>query len=385
MIYVARILFRFNSYEPKLFLRPREKRNKMGKDIPDRISILGFALIMTTPLYAAQSADLGSITLFPADNPWHYDISDYPVHPNSDNFIISVGKNTSLHPDFGSTLDGIPWGIPYLLVDKNQTKIAINFTAYGDESDPGPYPIPLNAPIEGGSLSDGDRHILAIDKDAKLLYELYRAFPKADHWDADCGAKFDLSSNALRPETWTSADAAGLPILPGLIRYDEIARGEINHAIRMTVVVSQRKYLWPARHFASSNTNPNTPPMGLRFRLKASVDISKLPPAAKTIAIALKKYGTMVADNGGNWYITGAPDDRMPDDEINALKVLKGSDFEAVLSVDAAGNPIRPGTAIRPKSKLPDQSLVNHFWFDILGRNFSSSTPWQGWKKLGLQ
>ncbi len=309
---------------------------------------LTLGLSLPAPLPAAQSADLGAIAIFPADNYWHWDISGYQVHPNSDNYVASVGKNTSLHPDFGTVYEGAPWGIPYILVDKSQAKVAINFTDYGDESDPGPYPIPLNAPIEGGNPLSGDRHVLAVDKDARILYELYVAQPQADHWDAACGAKFDLASNALRPDTWTSADAAGLPLLPGLVRYDEIAKGEINHAIRMTVVTSQRKYLWPARHYASSNTNVNTPPLGLRFRLKAGVDISKLPRAAKIVAAALKKYGMVVADNGGNWYLSGAPDDRMPDAQIDSLKILKGSDFEAVLSVDASGNPIQPGSGIRP-------------------------------------
>lgn len=310
---------------------------------------MALGLSFSIPIHAAQSADLGSIGIFPADNYWHWDISGYQVHPNSDNFVNSVGKNTGLHPDFGSVYEGAPMGIPYVLVDKSQAKIAINFTDYGDESDPGPYPIPLTAPVEGGNPLKGDRHALAVDKDAKVLYELYIAQPLSDHWDAACGAKFDLTSNALRPDTWTSADAAGLPILPGLVRYDEIVKGEINHAIRMTVQTSQRKYIWPARHYASSNTSPNTPPMGLRFRLKAGVDISKLPRAAKIVATALKKYGMVVADNGGDWYISGAPDDRMPDDEINGLKALKGSDFEAVLTVDGSGNPIQPGSAIRAR------------------------------------
>ncbi len=324
-------------------------------------------------LIAGQSADLSAISIFPKDNYWHWDISGLQVHPNSDNFVASVGKTGSLHPDFGSTLGGAGWGIPYLLVDKNQAKIPVNFIDYPDESDPGPYPIPLNAPIEGGDPLSGDRHTLAIDKDAKILYELYIAQPKTDHWNAGCGAKFDLSSNAMRPDTWTSADAAGLPILPGLVRYDEIARGEIDHAIRMTVVVSQKKYLWPAQHYASSNTSANAPPMGLRFRLKASVDISKLPRAAKIVATALKKYGMIVADNGGNWFISGAPDDRMPDAEIDALKGLKGSDFEAVLSVDPNGNPIAPSAIFSHRiSNHASQGKIKE-WFDPLGRPLGSN------------
>jgi hypothetical protein len=344
------------------------------------VLLLGITASAPAGLFAAQSADLGGVSIFPADNYWHWDISHYQVHPNSDNFVASVGKDTELHPDFGSVLGGAPWGIPYLLVDKSQAKIAVNFTLYDDESDPGPYPIPLNAPIEGNNPLKGDRHTLAVDKDAKILYELYIAQPKADHWDAACGAKYDLTSNAMRPKGWTSADAAGLPILPGLVRYDEIAKGEIDHAIRMTVETSQRKYLWPAQHYASSNTSPNTPPMGLRFRLKAGVDISKLPRAAKIVATALKKYGMIVADNGGDWYLSGAPDDRMPDEEIDALKGLKGSDFEAVLSIDADGKPILPATTALASPAIRPKPFVGGERFDPVGRQIrehpvSEATP----------
>lgn len=304
------------------------------------------------PAATLESADLSGIALFPADNPWHWDISKLPAHPNSANLVASVGNSTSLHPDFGSQLDGVPWGIPYVLVGKGQAKIAVNFTDYGDESDPGPYPIPLDAFVEGGNPDSGDRHVLAVDRDAKILYELYVARPRAGHWDAACGAKFDLASNALRKDGWTSADAAGLPILPGLVRYDEIERGEIDHAIRMTVDVSRKAYVWPARHQAGSTTSQNAPPMGQRYRLKASFDISSFPPAARTVLKALKKYGAIVADNGGNWYLSGAPDARYPDAEIDALKKVKGGDFEAVQSVDDKGNPIYPpGMGILPLAR----------------------------------
>ena len=329
---------------------------------------LFLSLLAPKVVQAYQSADLSAVAVFPADNYWHWDISQFQVHPNSDNFVTSVGKTTQLHPDFGTAYDGAPWGIPYVLVDKNQAKIPVNFTDYGDESDPGPYPIPLNALVEGTDPLSGDRHTLAIDKDAKILYELYVAIPKTDHWDAACGAKFDLATNAMRPDGWTSADAAGLPILPGLVRYDEIAKGEIDHAIRVTVQTSQRKYIWPAQHYASSNTSPNSPPMGLRFRLKAGVDISKLPRGAKIVATALKKYGMIVADNGGDWYISGAPDDRMPDGEIDALKSLKGSDFEAVLTVGSDGKPIKPGSSIRPYLALRPIPKGEGEWYNPLGR-----------------
>lgn len=320
------------------------------------------ALLACVPAAALESADLSGLRLFPPDNPWHWDISALPVDPNSSNLVASVGNGTSLHPDFGTELDGVPWGIPYVRVGTGQTQVRIAFTDYGDESDPGPYPIPLDAPVEGGAASDGDRHVLAVDEDGKMLYELYGAYPKADRWDAACGAVFNLASNALRTEGWTSADAAGLPILPGLVRYDEIRRDTIDHAIRMTVRVSRKSYLWPARHQAGSTASPNAPPMGQRFRLKASFDISGFPPAARTVLKALKKYGAIVADNGGDWYISGAPDERYPDEEIDALKRVKGSDFEAVQSVDAQGNPIYPPgmgiAALAPRARGTDAGPV---------------------------
>jgi hypothetical protein len=318
-----------------------------------RAAVKALALLsLPAAAFALQSADLSGIKIFPADNYWHWDISKFPVHPNSANLVASAGTGTPLHPDFGSVLDGAPFGIPYILVDKNQPKIPIHFTLYDDESDAGPYPIPLNAPIEGGNPNKGDRHVLAVDKDANMLYELYVAQPQAAAWNAGCGAKFDLTSNALREDGWTSADAAGLPILPGLVRYDEIARGVIDHAIRMTVETSRKSYIWPARHQAGSTTSLNDPPMGQRYRLKAGFDISGYPRAAQIVLTALKKYGMILADNGSDWYISGAPDDRMPDEEINALKKVKGSDFEAVQSVDAAGNPLMPGAGILTRSGL---------------------------------
>jgi hypothetical protein len=286
---------------------------------------------------AAQPPDLGAGAslngrrLFPADNPWNQDISNDPVDPNSANLIASMGLGTSLHADFGTVWNGAPNGIPYVVVSGSQTKVAINFTAYGDESDPGPYPVPPAAPVEGGPSGTGDRHVIVIDRDNWKLYELYRAFPTSAGWNADGGAVFDLGSNALRPAGWTSADAAGLPIFPGLVRYDEVfGRKEIAHALRFTASRTRRAYVLPARHFASSNTDPNLPPMGMRVRLKASVDISGFSPAMQVVLRALKKYGMILADNGSNWYVSGAPDPRWNDDELNTLKALKGSDFEVV-------------------------------------------------------
>jgi hypothetical protein len=271
--------------------------------------------------------------VFPSDNPWNQDISTLPVDPNSANLIASIGLNTGLHADFGTVYNGAPNGIPYVVVSATQSLVTINFTAYGDESDPGPYPVPSNAPIEGGPNSSGDRHVLVIDRDHWKLYELGYAFPinNGASWNADCGATFDLNSNALRPAGWTSADAAGLPIFPGLVRYDEaVEQGQITHALRFTVQNTRRAYIFPARHFASNKTDPNLPPMGMRVRLKASFDISGFSPEVQVILRALKKYGMIVADNGSNWYISGSPDPRWSDDNLHTLGAIKGSNFEVL-------------------------------------------------------
>jgi hypothetical protein len=235
-------------------------------------------------------------------------------------------------------------------VTSSQPLIPIDYTDYGDESDPGPFPIPLTAPIEGGSSSTGDRHVITVDKDRKILCELYNATPVTDHWEASSGAKYDLTVNQDRPLGWTSADAAGLPIFPGLVRYEEVyITGEVDHAIRMTVASSQKAYIYPARHFASSSTNANLPPMGLRFRMKANYDISGFSAPIQVICRAMKKHGLIVADNGSNWYISGAPDPRWSDDTLGQLKTVPGSAFEAVLTVDSLGNPIKPGAAVLPR------------------------------------
>jgi len=244
-----------------------------------------------------------------------------------------MGLTTGLHPDFGTVWDGAPNGIPYIVVSGTQAPVSINFTAYGPQSDPGPYPVPSNAPIEGGPNSTGDRHVLVIDRDNWKLYEMYRAFPQngGGTWNADSGAIFDLTSNALRPAGWTSADAAGLPIFPGLVRYDEVfEQQEIKHAVRFTASITRRAYISPARHWASNNTSVDRPPMGMRVRLKASFDISGYSPSMQVILKALKKYGMILADNGSNWYISGAPDSRWDDDDLNTLKNVKGSNFEVV-------------------------------------------------------
>jgi hypothetical protein len=280
-----------------------------------------------------SGASLHGKQVFPFDNAWNEDISKSPVDPNSDNIIAGMGLTTSLHPDFGTVWDGAPNGIPYVVVAGNQTAVPINFTAFGSQSDKGPYPVPADAAVEGGPGGTGDRHVLVIDRDNWKLYEMYRAFPvnNGTSWNCDSGAVFDLNSNALRPAGWTSADAAGLPIFPGLVRYDEVfEQQEIRHAIRFTASITRRAYVAPARHWASTNTSVDRPPMGMRVRLKASVDISGYSPAMQVILRAMKKYGLILADNGSNWFISGAPDPRWNDNELNTLKQIKGANFEVI-------------------------------------------------------
>ena len=263
---------------------------------------------------------------FPPDNPWNSPVDTAAVDPNSAAIISNIGLTTSFHPDFGANYNGGPFGIPYVVVSGTQARVNVSFD-YADESDPGPYPIPPNPPIEPGS----DAHVLVVDRDNWKLYELFAAQRLADgSWHAGSGAIFDLSSNALRPAGWTSADAAGLPILPGLVRFDEVSAGNITHALRFTVSRSRRAYVYPARHWASSDTSSLRPPMGMRVRLKAGVNISGYPASAQVILRALKKYGMIVADNGSNWFVSGTADARWNDTEINTLKALKGSDFEVV-------------------------------------------------------
>jgi hypothetical protein len=280
---------------------------------------------------ALNAATIGGCPLFPADNVWNRDISSLPVHPYSANYIASIGLTSHVHADFGSGLyNNAPIGIPYTIVSGNQPYVPVSFY-YASESNPGPYPIPSNAPIEGGTQSSGDRHVIVVDSSTCRLYEMFAGYPQSNgSWKAGSGAVWSLNSDALRPSSWTSADAAGLPILPGLVRYDEIASGVINHALRFTVNNTQSSFLWPARHEASSSTNPNLPPMGLRLRLKASVTISSFSRINQIILTALKRFGMIVADNGSSWYISGAPDNRWNNDDLHMLGAIPGSDFEAV-------------------------------------------------------
>lgn len=293
------------------------------------LAAAGVLLVSATQVMAAPS--IAGCGVFTADNIWNIPIDGLPVDANSQSYVATIGAGKGLHADFGSGLwDGGPIGIPYTTVSGSQTKVGVAFD-YADESDPGPYPIPPDAPIEGGSQSTGDRHVLIVDKDNCILYELYSAYPLANGtWQAGSGAIFHLNSDALRPATWTSADAAGLPILPGLVRYDEVAAGEIKHALRFTVPQTRNAFIWPARHRASSITGQQYPPMGQRFRLKTDFDISGFSKDTRVILTALKKYGMILSDNGSSWYISGAPDPRWNNDVLHELARVTGSAFEAV-------------------------------------------------------
>jgi len=289
------------------------------------------AAVAASPADAAVRTTLGSCPVFPADNAWNKDISKLPVHSKSAAWVKSIGSSTKLHPDFGTSWEGAPIGIPYITVTNTTAKVPVTFR-YKSESDKGPYPIPKTAPIEGGSKSTGDRHVIVINTSTCMLYEMWDAKPVngGTSWKAGSGAVFNLKSNKLRPAGWTSADAAGLPIFPGLVRYDEVKAGAIKHALRFTVSRTQAGYISPARHFASSSTNSNLPPMGARFRLKASYSCAAYSKEVRVICAALKKYGMIVADNGSNWYVSGAHDSRWNDDNLGDLKRIPGSAFEVV-------------------------------------------------------
>lgn len=262
--------------------------------------------------------------LFPASNVWSKRVDKLPVASNSQAILNSIGLDVGLHPDFGTVWNGRPNGIPYTIANKKTKRYRVRFE-YASESDKKPYPIPAKVKIEAGS----DRHALIVDRNSCRLYELYALRKKASDWSAGSGAIWNLRSNKLRPAGWTS-DAAGLPILPGLARYDEVARGRISHALRFTVESTRRAYIYPARHFASDKTDTNLPPMGLRVRLRADFDTSGFPRQVRIILTALKRYGMIVADNGSNWYISGAPDRRWNDDALHTIGAVRGADFEVV-------------------------------------------------------
>lgn len=316
---------------------------------------LGIALTIVTSILTATSASavgpyptLGTCQVFPdppaslsprapslpTEAAWNQDVSKAPRDPRSNAYIAYINAHGSdhLHPDFGSPR---AYGFPYSVVGAGQPDLPVHYTAYGDESDPGPFPVPARAPIEGGNGSDGDRHVIVVDRAACRLYELYRAFPVAKprpRWNADSGAEWNLRSAARRPEGWTSADAAGLPIFPGLVRYDEAVSGEIDHAIRVTFESTQDAWVHPASHCAGDTANATAPPMGLRLRLKASYGLGRFSGPARAIAEAMKRYGLIVADNGSNWFFSGTSDRRWDDENLNQLKRIPGSAFEVVKS-----------------------------------------------------
>lgn len=307
------------------------------------VAVAAIAVLLATGCSGMGKKRTGSCTGYPPDSPayvgWGEDVSGLPVHPNSANYVADInasGGNGYLHADFGG---GGAYGIPALVVPGSTPGVPVNFTAYGNQSDQGAYKIPLNAPVEGGS----DRHVLSLDYDNCILYELYRAFPQSGYWDADSGATWDLRSSALRPPQWTSADAAGLPIFPGLVRFDEIAAGHIDHALRFTVGETQHGYVLPATHWASASFNPNDPPMGLRLRLSAAFDISGYGGQARVVLEALKRYGMIVADNGGSWFITGAADPRFNDADLDQLKSVPGAAFEVAYTGEVCTGTQGPG------------------------------------------
>ena len=270
--------------------------------------------------------------VFPRSSHWNKRVDRLPLHPRSAAIVSAVGRSATSHADFGSGLyEGRPIGIPYRVVSGTQTRVPVRFE-YASESDKGPYPIPPGVPIEGGRSSDGDRHVIVIDRSRCRLYELFAAYPQngGRSWEAGSGAVWSLRSNRMRPRGWTSADAAGLPILPGLARYDEVRRGRIDHALRITVPRTRRAFIYPARHFASDSGDPDLPAMGQRVRLRRSFDVSSYPPQTRVVLRALKRYGALVADNGSAWYVSGAPSTGWDNDDLHSFGRVRGSDFEVV-------------------------------------------------------
>jgi hypothetical protein len=288
----------------------------------------GTASARTRPTPSTTGAVEYNCPILPAEDPLNQEIANAPINPNSAAYVASIGLSAHLHPDFGTEPS---YGIPYTVVGAQQKQVPIKFTAYGSESNPGPYPIPASAPIEGGGKKGhGDKHVLVVQEGTCKLYELYDAHRKGAGWAAASGAVFNLRSDALRPEGWTSADAAGLPIFPLLARYPEVATGEIDHALRVTVPETQDGYVHPATHYASSSSDPNLPPMGLRLRLKAGYSLAGFTGESLVILEALKRYGLIVADNGSPWFITGAPNPHWNDENLEQIKRVPGSEFEAV-------------------------------------------------------
>jgi hypothetical protein len=294
------------------------------------------AAVTVTAIAAAASGGaaprVGGCAVFPKNNPWNQRVDKLPVAGNSDAIVSSIGVSKGMHADFGSGLyNGGPIGIPYTTVGRGQRKVHVSFD-FASESDKGPYPIPPKAPIEGGRGSSGDRHVIVVDRFKCKLYELYAAYPLngGASWRAGSGAIWSLRSNHLRPKTWTSADAAGLPILPGLARYDEVKHGAIDHALRFTVSRTRNTFVYPARHQASSSSDPSLPPMGLRLRLKKGFPVSSYPKQSRIVLRALQRYGMIVADNGSDWYVSGAPNRHWNNDDLHSLGGVTGRNFEVV-------------------------------------------------------
>jgi hypothetical protein len=295
---------------------------------PARAFLLALVpLAIAAPAAAHPLPQAPDCPIFPATSVWNKPVNRLPVREDSRTIVNSIGASLRLHADFGSGLwDGGPIGIPITVVDSTTSRSSVDFE-YADESDAGPYPIPDDVSIEGGPSADGDRHAVIVDSESCSLYELFSLYPS---WSAGSGVIWDLGSNALRPRGWTSADAAGLPILPGLARHDEVVAGSIDHALRFTVRRSRRAYIYPARHFASPFTSRSLPPMGLRVRLRLNYPTTSFPPQARLVLRALKRYGMIVADNGSSWYVSGAPDPDWDNDDLHTLGRIKGSDFRVV-------------------------------------------------------
>ncbi|MGO9821872.1 MAG: hypothetical protein ACLPTJ_14665 [Solirubrobacteraceae bacterium] len=304
-----------------------------------RRALLLVACAVSLQVVAAAPADtttaagpqIAGCRLFPANNPWNQRVDNLPVAPHSEQILARIGLSEPVHPDFGTVYDGAPNGIPITVVSGHVRRVPVRFQ-YASESDGHYYPLPRGVAIEGGPHSTGDRHVIVVDRSTCSDYELFAAYPHDDglRWTAGSGAIFNLNSDRLRPAGWTSADAAGLPILPGLARYSEVAAGAIDHALRFTAPCTGSRYVYPARHIAPSCSGPYAPPMGLRVRLKASVDIAALPYQARVVATALKRYGMILADNGSPWYISGEPNRHWNNDALHELDRLSGGDFQVV-------------------------------------------------------
>lgn len=318
------------------------------------VTLNGVLVVSVSCLTYARAPEIAGTSVFPGNNVWNSSVASLPVHPNSKKYIESIGSTKQLHPDFGAgAWEGRPMGIPINIVGPATKRFSVSFE-YSDESDRVPYPIPEKPKVEGGLDSDGDRHLIAVDPANAKLYELYQVRKAANgSWSAGSGAVFDLRSNAQRPEGWTSADAAGLPIMPGLLKYSELASGSIEHALRFTAARTQRSFVWPATHFASSETDKNLPPMGIRLRLRSDFDESSFPQDCQIILRCLKKYGMLLADNGSSWYISGEPDERWNNESLHQLSRVSGAEFEVV---DESGLMVKRNSGECKQQDLPQRS-----------------------------